>query len=583
MSKVYDFVTVPDRKDGTSMKWNQMYAIKPDVGEDVVPLSTADMEFPLAPEIVEGLKQYLDTHVLGYTNANDEYYQAVIDWMSRRHGYKIQKEWIVESAGVVPGFGMAISALSEPGDGVLVFTPIYFPMTMTIQMKGRRLVKSPLLVTDKGYEIDFEDFEDKASDPNVKLLLFCSPHNPIGRVWTRDELRRISDICLKYGVVIIDDEIHNDLIMPGYEHTVMATLSREASMNCIVCTAPSKTFSLAGMQTSNLIVEDPVKRAALMAEKMSGFGMNLNAMGYEACKLAYNKCEAWLDECIQVIDTNAKYVESFMAEHFPKCRVFPLEGTYLQWVDFRSLGLTHVELEKLMQQEAEIFMDEGYMFGENARGFERFNLACPTEVVKKMLERLYAAYLRCKDAWETEGLLEHKALALGDKIPDFDYTTPYEKDKHFAFETGGRKTLLIFSRYYTCGLCQSLLGELDSNKELLNDAGIEKVYVVMQSAPESLRENLGGSNPYDFEIICDKDERLYKRFEVFPANPISLMASPDLKKTLMAMAANPSDGKPEGNQNQRPAFFILDKDGIVIKAHYADGIVLPKLEEMVGA
>ena len=402
MSNVYDFTTVPDRKDGTSMKWNLMYEIKPDVGEDVVPLSTADMEFLLAPEIAEGLKQYLDTHVLGYTSGNDQYYQAVIDWMKRRHGYEINREWIVETAGVVPGFGMAISALSEPGDGVLVLTPIYFPMTMTIEMKGRRLVESPLVLKEEGYEIDFEDFERKAADPNVKLLLFCSPHNPVGRVWTREELHKISDICLKHHVAIIDDEIHNDLIMPGYKHTVMATLSKEVSMNCIVCTAPSKTFSLAGMQTSNLIAEDPVKREALMAEKMNGFAMNLNAMGYEACRLAYNKCEKWLEECIQVIDTNAKYVESFMAEHFPECRVFPLQGTYLQWVDFRSFGLPHTELEKFMQQEAEIFMDEGYMFGENGRGFERFNLACPTEVIKKTLDRLYAAYVRCKDSWKTE-------------------------------------------------------------------------------------------------------------------------------------------------------------------------------------
>lgn len=396
----YDFTTVPDRKHNGSAKWKQMYQIKPDVAEDVVPLSTADMEFANAPEIVKGLQEYIGNTVLGYTDATESYTKAVIDWMEKRHHYQVQKEWIVQSAGVVPALGTAVNAYTKPGEGVLILTPIYFPMTMTIQMKGRRIVESPLLLTDRGYEIDFEDLEKKAALPDVRLMLFCSPHNPIGRVWSREELRRVMDICIRNHVFIVDDEIHNDLIMPGYEHIVMATLSKEAAMNCAVCTAPSKTFNLAGLQTSNIIIVDPAMREKFVEEKMKGFSIYLNAVGYEACRLAYTKCEAWLDECIQVIAENARYVEEFLGEKLPECKVYPLQGTYLQWVDFRALGLKHKELENFMQQEAQIFLDEGYMFGEAGRGFERFNLACPASVIRAAMDRLYEAVLRCRPKWE---------------------------------------------------------------------------------------------------------------------------------------------------------------------------------------
>lgn len=576
----YDFTTVPDRKHSGSSKWKQMYQIKPDVDEDVVPLSTADMEFVNAPEIVEGLKEYIGNTVLGYTDATEAYTEAVVDWMKKRHNYQVQKEWIVQSAGVVPALGTAVNAYTEPGEGVLILTPIYFPMTMTIQMKGRRIVESPLLLTDKGYEIDFEDLEKKAALPDVRLMLFCSPHNPIGRVWSREELSRVMDICIRNQVFIVDDEIHNDLIMPGYEHIVMATLSKEAAMNCAVCTAPSKTFNLAGMQTSNIIIADPVKRAAFMAEKMSNFSMNLNAVGYEACRLAYTRCEAWLDECIQVIAGNAKYVEDFMSKKLPECKVYPLQGTYLQWVDFRPLGLTHVDLEEFMQQEAQLFMDEGHMFGKAARGFERFNLACPASVIRAAMDRLYAAVLRCRPKWEAEGKLEHASLKVGESIPDFTYDTPYERGKSFLSESIGKKTALIFSRYYTCGLCQSLLSELAENADKLKEKELQ-VKVVMQSVPESVREALGENNPYPFEIICDPKQKLYRRFEVFPAGMTDMMAMSGMKQMMKAMAANAGSGKPEGNQAQLPALFMTDEKGIIFHAEYPSSMTgLPGVEEM---
>lgn len=396
----YDFTTVPSRTDGTSSKWNMMKSIRPDVSKDVVPLSVADMEFLNAPEIIQGMKDYLDTHVLGYSCANDEYYDAVVSWMKRKHDYEIKKEWIVETSGVVPGFTAAIEAFTKPGEGVLLLTPVYYPMKRAILAKERTVVESPLLLSEDGYEIDFDDFEQKSADTNVTMLLFCSPHNPVGRVWKKEELERLVDICLKNHVFILSDEIHNDLIMPGYQHTVLATLSKEASMNCAVCTAPSKTFSLAGLQTSNIIIENPEYRKAFQDILASNSHFSLNALGYVACKFAYNNCEEWLSQCIDVIHTNAKYIEHFMKEHFPSCKVYPLEGTYLLWVDFRSLGLSNEELEHFMQFEAGIFADEGYIFGEAGSGFERFNLACPTSVIVATFDRLYQAYIRCKNNWK---------------------------------------------------------------------------------------------------------------------------------------------------------------------------------------
>lgn len=577
----YDFTTVPNRKNTGSSKWEGMYQENPNVDPDVVPLSTADMEFFNAPEITRGLQDYVGRMVLGYTSPTDAYYDAVIEWMKTRHGYEVKREWIELSPGVVPAFGALINAYTEPGEGVLIMTPVYFPMTMSIKALGRKMVENPLLLTEEGYKIDFDDLEQKAADPNVKALLFCSPHNPIGRVWTREELTKVMEICIRNHVFVIDDEIHNDLIMPGYEHTVMAALSEEAAMNCAVCTAPSKSFNLAGLQCSNIIIANPVKKAAYMAEKMKSFSVSLNAIAYEGCRLAYTECGEWLNQCIEVIYRNAEYVKAFMAENLPEVRVFPLEGTYLLWTDFRAWGMTHLELKKFMVEEAQIFMDEGYLFGDVARGFERFNLACPGSVIEAAMERLYQAISKRRDIWAREGKPEHTALKAEMKLPKFTYTTPYGEESSAAFGENGKKTVLLFSRYYTCGLCQQTISELNEKYELLKEKGAE-AKVVMQSTPESIREALGDTNPYPFTFICDPEQKLYKRFEVFPADPMDIMGNPNMKEILMSMADKPGDApKPEGNQLQLPAAFIIDSDGTVIYADYAktmDG--LPSVEEL---
>jgi putative C-S lyase len=390
----YDFETVVKRKNVGSFKWDQIEKLNPDIGDDVVPLSVADMEFKNAPEIIEGLKSYLDNSVLGYTGATEAYYDSVIRWMDRKHGFCPKKEWFVETAGVVPGLGQMVPAFTEPEDAVLIMTPVYYPFRMVVEKSGRKLVTSELVINGNTYDIDFDDFEAKAKDPDVKLFILCSPHNPIGRVWTKEELEKIAEICLGNGVFILSDEIHFDLIMPGFEHVSMGTFKEEYLNNCAICTAPSKTFNLAGFQTSNIFI--PNKEMREKIESAKGYH-SLNILGYKACEIAYNHCEKWLDELLTVIYDNKNYVEDFMEKNLPEIKVYELQGTYLQWLDFNALGMDYNQLGTFMHHKAQLFMDEGYIFGDGGRGFERINLACPKWVIKNSMDRLLQAIKDFKD------------------------------------------------------------------------------------------------------------------------------------------------------------------------------------------
>lgn len=387
----YDFTTVVDRSNMGCAKWEQMKRWNPDVSPGVVPFSVADMELKNPPEITEGLKKYLDETILGYTMPTDAYLDAVCGWMQKRHNWAVSKEWIIGSPGVVSAFFLAVKAFTDEGDGIIIQTPVYYPFKTAVERNKRTLVKNPLLFTGSTYVIDYDDLELKARDPRNKVLLFCSPHNPVGRVWTPEELARVGEICLRNQVLIISDEIHFDLIMPGHKHTVFAGLSEGLANNMMVCTAPSKTFNLAGLQTSNIIIPNPKIRSQYVEEMMLNGSFSLNIMGYKACEIAYTECEEWLEQLLQLIYHNHLELKKFMAANLPAIKVFDLEGTYLQWMDFRGLGMNKDELKKFMHFEAEVYCDEGYVFGEEGAGFERMNLACPTRLMMEALERLAAA------------------------------------------------------------------------------------------------------------------------------------------------------------------------------------------------
>ncbi|MBQ7151857.1 MAG: pyridoxal phosphate-dependent aminotransferase [Synergistaceae bacterium] len=391
----YDFQSLHTRFNKGSFKWNELaeYGIKPE--ENIIPFSVADMEFVTAPEIIQAIKHELDSSIMGYANATQEYYQSVCNWIKTRHGWEAKPEWILPSHGIVDAFFAAVRAYSKPGDGVILNTPVYYPMYSAINLQGRRLVENPLINKGNRYEIDFEDLEQKAKDPGTTLLILCSPHNPCGRVWTREELTRVGEICLKNNVLVISDEIHFDLLMPGHKHTIFASISDEFADNSIVCTAPSKTFNIAGLQTSNIFIPNENLREKFLRElQLSNPNPKCNVLGYVAGQAAYENCSGWLDEALKIIDTNRKIISDFIAREFDKkIKVYDLEGTYLLWMDFNGLGLGFKELEKKNRREAKLFFDEGYLFGKAGEGYERWNIACPTKYIQAALERLKGTYL----------------------------------------------------------------------------------------------------------------------------------------------------------------------------------------------
>ncbi|WP_022818795.1 MalY/PatB family protein [Fusobacterium russii] len=384
----YDFTTLESRKNTGAIKWEQMYEWNPNVADDVVPLSVADMELKAVPEIIEGLKKYLDKAILGYTRAYPSFLESVVSWIDRRHNYKIEKEWIVNTPGVVNAFYAAVNAFTEPGDGVIIFRPVYYPFSMAIEKNNRKIVNCSLIETDGYYTIDFDKLEELAKNPENKLIIFSNPHNPVGRVWKEEELKKLGEIAVKNDIIIVADEIWCDIIMPGYKHFMMGRLGGEIENNLILCTAPSKTFNLAGMATSNIIIKNQELRDKYRQTLELMRSASVNILGFKACELAYNYGEEWLSELIELLDKNQKIVKKFFEEKFPKIKARLIEGTYLQWVDFRALNLSNEELEKFMHIDAEFFTDEGYIFGDEGSGYERINLAAPTWVIEEALNRL---------------------------------------------------------------------------------------------------------------------------------------------------------------------------------------------------
>ncbi|OUP83323.1 UNVERIFIED_ORG: aminotransferase [Lacrimispora saccharolytica] len=388
----YDFETVLDRYDNGSVKWNLMKKKKPQVERGIVPFSIADMEFKNPPEIVEALKDCLDQGVLGYQTAEPSWYEAVTGWTRRRYGWETRPEWFYTTPGIVNALYHGVAAFTEEGDGVIVMPPVYYPFYKAVEENGRRLVRCPLIEGENlRYSIDCEKLEELASKPENRLLILCNPHNPVGRVWTREELMEVSRICLKHQVFVISDEIHCDLIMPGNTFTSFASLSEETEKNTMTCMAPSKTFNLAGLQASCVIIPDQERRRRLKAQMAKvSFEGRVNALGYKAMEAAYTKCDAWLDEAIQVIWENHRTLKQFMEERLPEILTAKLQGTYLQWMDLRAFGWTPERQEEIMT-EADLFFDEGILFGPEGKGFERMNLACPKSVLLDALSRLEKA------------------------------------------------------------------------------------------------------------------------------------------------------------------------------------------------
>lgn len=381
----YNFETSHPRYGMEAMKWDEMGP----QDETVVPLSVADMELLSPPEIIEELKKTAEFGMWGYTWWGERYGKAVQHWMKTRHDWDMDPKWIVQLNGVVQGLYAAVRAFSQPGDGVLIQTPVYYPFYRAINKNNRKIVDSPLKLVNGRYEIDFEDFEEKAKQ--AKIFLLCSPHNPVGRVWSEEELRRMGDICLKHNVLVVSDEIHFDIIMPGHRHTVYANLGEKYADHCIVCSAASKTFSLAALCVANAVIPNEKLREAFDWEVNVSGCYTYSVFGIRALEVGYTQCGEWVDQLNEHIYGNYCYFKEFMAKHFPDVWVADLEGTYLCWFDCRSFGMPGEKLAEFLRKEAKLYLDDGYIFGEAGDGFERINLACTRKALVDALDRFQKA------------------------------------------------------------------------------------------------------------------------------------------------------------------------------------------------
>lgn len=357
----YDFDRVIDRTRTNSMKWNKHFLKYRFESEEVLPLWVADMDFQCPQPVIEVLKKRAAEEIYGYSwHKIPAYLNAVTNWMKRRHNWEVNKDWIVFSPGIVPAIYMLIQTFVNIGEKVIIQPPVYDPFFTAIENNGRQVLLNQLLYENKKYSIDFEDFEEKAKDPLTKMFILCSPHNPIGRVWTEKELRRIGDICLDNEILIVSDEIHHDLILSGYKHTLFSTTSKEFEHNTFVCTSPGKTFNIAGLQISNIIISDKRKREAFTNTIMNINGIMIpNVFGIVALITGYDEGEEWLDQVLKYIEANFKFLKEFVSENLPDVDFIDPEGTYLAWLDFSKLGMNDEELREFMLKNAKVALDDG--------------------------------------------------------------------------------------------------------------------------------------------------------------------------------------------------------------------------------
>lgn len=387
---------VPPRIHMEAAKWDMM---GPDPAPGIVPLSVADMEFLSPPEIIEALEKAARFGMWGYTSWGDRYFNAIHQWMKQRHNWEVQRDWIVRINGVVPGLGAAVRCFTKPTDSVLIQPPVYHHFFHAVEENGRTLVTSPLVRDETGYSIDFADLEEKLSRPEVTAMIICSPHNPVGRVWTEEELRRVGDLCLKYHVFVICDEIHHDLVHTGHPHTVYASLGEEYARHCVIGTAGSKTFSLAGLCCANMIIPDPENKKLFAAEVSRAGCSTTSTFGTLALEVGYEKCAPWVDELVDYVYGNYQYMKDFLEQHLPQLWVAPLEGTYLAWVDCSALEPDPEVRKKFLQENAGLYLTGGAPFGDAA--FERVNLACSRQVLADALDRLMRALHKSCNSRET--------------------------------------------------------------------------------------------------------------------------------------------------------------------------------------
>lgn len=381
-----DFDTIIDRKNTDCLKYD--FAKRRGMPEDVLPLWVADMDFKTSSYVEDALAERARHGIFGYSESQTPYFEIVRDWMKHHHDWEVKEPWLIKTPGVVFALAMAVKAYTEPGDGVLIQSPVYYPFSEVIEDNGRRIVSNTLVLgEDHKYHIDFEDFERQIKENQIKLFFLCNPHNPVGRVWTAEELTRLGDICLKYRVTVVSDEIHSDFIFRG-RHQVFADLKREYADITVTCTAPSKTFNLAGLLLSNIFISNRELRHKFRQQVNAAGISQLSPFGLVACETAYTQGEEWYQAMLAYVAENIAFTKEYVEKHLPGVEMVEHEGTYLVWLDFRKTGLSVEELEDLIVNRAKLWLDSGKIFGKSGEGFQRINVACPRQILEEALHRI---------------------------------------------------------------------------------------------------------------------------------------------------------------------------------------------------
>lgn len=383
----YNFDDSIDRYGTNSLKWDysEMIAGEP----NLLPLWVADMDFRPPEEVLQAMQKVLDHGIMGYTLRPDSHLEANIEWLERRLGWKVEKDWFISTPGIVPAINLAVQAFSEPGDEIILQHPVYYPFSMAIENNNRVIKSNQLKLIDGRYRMDFEDLA-KGIGSRTKMLILCNPHNPVGRVWQADELRQLAEICLENKIIILADEIHADLIMPGHKHVPIASISPEIAEITLTCSAPNKTFNMAGLQMGHVIISNPALRELYeRAVKKTGIMMS-NIFGIAAGEAAYRYGEEWLEQLLVYIWDNYQQMVATFSEKLPAVKVLPLEGTYLAWMDFSALNYSDEKMKEILLRQAKVWLDDGPMFGPGGEGFQRINLATPRSVLALGLERMIA-------------------------------------------------------------------------------------------------------------------------------------------------------------------------------------------------
>ncbi len=385
----YNFDEIHDRRNTSSIKWD--FGLERMGRDDLLPLWVADMDFKLPDEVIADIVKRAEQGIFGYTDPRESYLGPVKDWYKRRHGIDVKSEEITVVPGVVYAIALAVRAYTNPGDAIIIQQPVYYPFASSITQNGRKLVNNQLVYKDGRYEIDFEDFEKKIKENDVKMFIFCSPHNPAGRVWKKEEVMRLAEICKRHDVYVFADEIHSDFVFKGHKHTSFLTLPDEYKEKLIVGTSASKTFNLAGLQVSNIFIPNEDTRKLFRKENGAAGYEQPNVLGMVATRSVYEKGEQWLDELIEYLEGNVSYVRDFLKENLPQVKLIEPEGTYLIWLDFSEVTNDYNELEDIIVDKAHLWLDAGIIFGRESALFERINIACPRQIVVQAMEQLKEA------------------------------------------------------------------------------------------------------------------------------------------------------------------------------------------------